>query len=58
MGKPNGKYFESTHKCNVRGIPSPIDIDGSCVYFSTENGKPVCRYSDKCDCVRLKNNDN
>lgn len=53
MSKPNKKYFETTHKCCVFGTPSPIDKVGYCVYFDTENGEPQCRYSDKCDCVKL-----
>ena len=52
MCRPNKNYFTSTHKCHVCGTPSPIDRTGECVYFDTEDGKPLCRYSDICDCVR------
>ena len=52
MCRPNKKYFETTHKCNVFGTPSPIDKYGYCVYFDTENGEPRCRSSKECDCVK------
>lgn len=52
MSRPNKKYFKTTHKCFVYGAPSPIDKDGYCVYFDTENGEPRCRYGNKCDCVK------
>ena len=52
MCRPNKNYFETTHKCNVYGTPSPIDKTGGCIYFDTEKGKPLCRHGIVCDCVK------
>lgn len=51
MCRPNKNYLTSTHKCHASGTPNPIDKTEECVYFDTEDSKPLCRYGDTCNCV-------